>query len=206
MRPFDEFCKQFNAEFIYKTYEDFATKFRKDIKPKYFNSSNIYPYLFTTITLEGIYKKARCYMTIRFDNINAESNRDWVLSSSSGSYIVSNSSDWKKIVPIVKAFLPSCSVVYMSIVEISDSYKGLSNNPASHFAMNPYAAYEAYDLTASISALSKLGLTKDVGDTTTILSPAVYDEFIINTLTDLDTETFGGTQMETFYMNGNRKR
>ena len=195
MRPFDEFCKQFNAEFIYKTYEDFATKFRKDIKPKYFNSSNIYPYLFTTITLEGIYKKARCYMTIRFDNINAESNRDWVLNSSSGSYIVSNSSDWKKVVPIVKAFLPSCSVVYMSIVEISSS--------RNDFVID---SYEAYDLTAGANALSKLGLTKDVGDTTTILSFAVYDKFIINTLTDLDTEIFGGTQMETFYMNGNRKR
>ena len=193
MKPFDEFCKQYNAEFIYKAYKDFVIK-SKDIRSKYFNN-NERSYLSTKIVLEGIYKKDRCHMTVRWDKYNAV----WNLTSSDGMSLITSYSDERKSSPILKKFLPDCSVAYMGIAEISDSYNGLSNNPASHFAMNSYAAYEAYDLTASVSALNKLGFTKNVGD----IIPSSVSNFVINTLTDLGTETFGGAQMETFYMDGN---
>lgn len=191
MKPFDEFCKQYNAEFIYKAYEDFVIK-SKDIRSKYFNN-NERSYLSTKIVLEGIYKKDHCHMTVRWDNMY---NAVWSLTGSDGMPLITSHSDERKSSPILKEFLPDCSVAYMGIAEILGSHNGLPNNPASHFAMNSYAAY---DLTASVSALSKLGFTRNVED----IVPSTVANFVINTLTDLGTETFGGAQMETFYMNGN---
>lgn len=192
LRTFYEFCKQYNVEFIYKTYEDFKTRFKKDIKSKYFNSSE-HSYLSVKIVLEGIYKKACCHMSFRLNNIDGV----WDLTDSNGIPIITNYSDEGKSSPILKEFLPDCLVAYMGIEKIL----GLRNNPTSVSALSKLRMnlYAAYDLTASVSALSKLGFTRNVGD----IVPGTAANFVINTLTDLGTETFGGAQMETFYMNGN---